>query len=434
MAKRRAEGWTLGAVHDDAKKETPLLVPYDQLSEREKNTDRAVVNSVIAGIGREGWTLEPPDLNHATASADLAEWTRHLESQRPSIVGRGARSKDFDMDDRPEIAVPALKRFPVLRRALEFLSEHLTPVWRVKDAEAVRLLARHQWIARLAIGAGTLAIVAAIFQLVLGRVTPEPTSWGNYLMVVEVVSVLIAAFVVAIGFAYAFHHDWIASRNASERLRSLKFTALGDPDLWANPAIWEGKLLKEIAALKDLEFGKTKEWIEELGSPVPDPPRAPLGMSSNESQPLAAFVRLKRLEFQQRYFERRAAETERKAWFLRLHFPVVIFVASVVAVFAHVIAERVNHGHDVATWLIGIAAALPVFGLGLRASLAAFEIPRSRNLFRAKARALEHHIRRNAECAASPRRTLVHIARVESLFTAEHLEWCRLHVEAEWFV
>ena len=37
---RIADGWIYGPVRDDNKKETPCLVPYDDLPEREKDFDR----------------------------------------------------------------------------------------------------------------------------------------------------------------------------------------------------------------------------------------------------------------------------------------------------------------------------------------------------------------------------------------------------------
>ena len=39
-ANRIAEGWTLGPVRDSAKRQTPCLVPYEDLPEEEKAYDR----------------------------------------------------------------------------------------------------------------------------------------------------------------------------------------------------------------------------------------------------------------------------------------------------------------------------------------------------------------------------------------------------------
>ena len=83
---------------------------------------------------------------------------------------------------------------------------------------------------------------------------------------------------------------------------------------------------------------------------------------------------------------------------------------------------------------IALAAVLPVIGFGFRAWLAAFEAPRSRNLFRAKALAIDDYIARGNAGATSVNQTLNHIAYSEHFFNNEHREWCRLQMEAEWFV
>ena len=40
-AGRIADGWSYGAVRDDAQKKHPCLIPYEELSEEEKDYDRA---------------------------------------------------------------------------------------------------------------------------------------------------------------------------------------------------------------------------------------------------------------------------------------------------------------------------------------------------------------------------------------------------------
>lgn len=46
-AARVAEGWVYGPLRDDTKRQTPCLVPYDQLPEEEKEYDRRTALQTI---------------------------------------------------------------------------------------------------------------------------------------------------------------------------------------------------------------------------------------------------------------------------------------------------------------------------------------------------------------------------------------------------
>ena len=56
-AGRIAEGWTYGPVKDSIRKETPLLVPYDELPESEKDYDRSTALSTIKLIIKKGYRI-----------------------------------------------------------------------------------------------------------------------------------------------------------------------------------------------------------------------------------------------------------------------------------------------------------------------------------------------------------------------------------------
>jgi hypothetical protein len=58
---RMAEGWRYGPVRNEARKEHPDLVPYDQLSEGEKEYDRHTAMESIKLILSLGYRIEPPD-------------------------------------------------------------------------------------------------------------------------------------------------------------------------------------------------------------------------------------------------------------------------------------------------------------------------------------------------------------------------------------
>lgn len=56
-ANRIADGWTYGPVRDDAKKETPCLVPYEDLPEEEKAYDRETAFGTLKYIVSLGFEI-----------------------------------------------------------------------------------------------------------------------------------------------------------------------------------------------------------------------------------------------------------------------------------------------------------------------------------------------------------------------------------------
>lgn len=57
---RIADGWRFGPKRDDAKKEHPGLVPYEQLSEAEKEYDRQTAIETIKAIIALGYRVVKP--------------------------------------------------------------------------------------------------------------------------------------------------------------------------------------------------------------------------------------------------------------------------------------------------------------------------------------------------------------------------------------
>ena len=56
-ASRMAQGWTYGPVRDDAKKQTPCLVPYADLSDEEKAYDRDTAMETLKLIVSLGYDI-----------------------------------------------------------------------------------------------------------------------------------------------------------------------------------------------------------------------------------------------------------------------------------------------------------------------------------------------------------------------------------------
>ncbi len=57
-AGRIAEGWTFGEQRDDARKQTPCLVPYAELPEAEKEYDRNTALSTLKMVLALGYRIE----------------------------------------------------------------------------------------------------------------------------------------------------------------------------------------------------------------------------------------------------------------------------------------------------------------------------------------------------------------------------------------
>ncbi len=55
---RLKEGWTYGEKRDDQKHQTPCLVPYEELTEEEKNYDRNTATETLKLIISLGYKIE----------------------------------------------------------------------------------------------------------------------------------------------------------------------------------------------------------------------------------------------------------------------------------------------------------------------------------------------------------------------------------------
>lgn len=58
---RFSEGWSLGPIRDDANKEHPCLVPYDQLPDLEKKYDRKTAMETLKAIIALGYRITRDD-------------------------------------------------------------------------------------------------------------------------------------------------------------------------------------------------------------------------------------------------------------------------------------------------------------------------------------------------------------------------------------
>lgn len=59
-AKRLAEGWRYGKRRNDVSKRHPNLIPYEQLSEADREYDRATALNAIRLLVKLGYSIVPP--------------------------------------------------------------------------------------------------------------------------------------------------------------------------------------------------------------------------------------------------------------------------------------------------------------------------------------------------------------------------------------
>lgn len=416
---------------------------------------------------------------------EVTQWRKFLESEFNHAQTNSAspRSWTFDIDDRPELQQMALERTPRIKRALQFLEEHVHPRLIEADREAQSRQASRRRIAWLAIWPGIGAVVLAILQLIFSHLMP---SLVGFVAVTEILTVFLALLAVIMGFKWQSHHRWLTCRQAAERLRNLKFQALGWHELWCDESAWQNFVLAEIKIISGLTDHAAERWATEddvTPEIVTDPH---CHADPTELRALCDYYLFKRLRYQKAYFDRQSKKADVHSWAARWKVSLWVFFASVVIVFLHgLIAVSIalfspatehasNHEHAPETtqvaatdahevdehavgtpthaaesthdgghssWLhnteiglVGLAALLPVVGFGIRAWSAAFEFPRSRNLFRSKSFALNELIEFLDIDSIDLMRTMHHISHAEHFFLAEHREWCRLQIESEWYV
>jgi ryanodine receptor 2 len=59
-SQRLAQGWTWGPSRDDARKQHPCLIPFEQLADSEKDIDRAAALETIKVILVLGFSISRP--------------------------------------------------------------------------------------------------------------------------------------------------------------------------------------------------------------------------------------------------------------------------------------------------------------------------------------------------------------------------------------
>jgi uncharacterized membrane protein YhaH (DUF805 family) len=213
-----------------------------------------------------------------------------------------------------------------------------------------------------------------------------------------------------------------------------------------NPTVWYGRSSDEIRnsiesmshVLRNPEEHMIHEWVtwrvqiskrfDPLPSSIPD----------EVLKELVDYYKVKRLQNQQRYFDRQAQKRHRWERWTRNVSPVCFFL-SIVAAFSHFLFEWLAGEDHHESWLhffasvfVLLAAALPVLAMGVRTFRAAHEFGRNKLRFEGMSHFLSDILALVEK--PEPAAAMIPLLReAEIALDSEHRAWLRLMIEAEWF-
>jgi hypothetical protein len=335
------------------------------------------------------------------------------------------------------------ERWPALREALEICERTVNQVYQSADAEARRHQRRHRWVTAFAAVLGTFAVIFAILQL--AKYIDIPKFW---LASWEFAAAMIALFAVILGVVAALQRRWLLERHKAERYRLAKFGFLIDATMWSgNAAAARGvvdELQGKLAAIAALRSKALHTWA----STDEIPHKAASSMITKDTlDSLVDYYLTKRLDKQIDYFSQAGRRRVRHR--LLRWLPQVCFFVGVAMAFGHFGIEVYKHGQGeqragsgqekpadsgnaTSELLIILAAAFPVVGAGFRTFYLAFEP--HRNVLRSQAKYhvldnLKQELQGDTDAGAK----FLALWDCERTMEAEHREWLRLMIEAEWF-
>lgn len=362
------------------------------------------------------------------------------------------RNVQHDMDDSRD-----MPEVQPLRDILQYCQENVLPQFRDADDAALKYQQEHRRRAESVAWLGAAAVILAVFQIFAGTIgldgdTPALRGWpdwsvapaqalwrltGHLVPALPMLEFLVVAAMVGLvlyGIRSYTKEEWLLERYKAERLRLLKFAFLLDPVLWGHDpkgvARSKDRLSTQVDAVVNSTQSTLECWLSE--GTIPSVWEAPPEGQMNEAalEQLLDYWRKKRIGFQMDYLAEamhRYTRLDRKT---RLAAP-VLFFGSVAAVLAHLAVEAA-HGNKLSQFFIFLAASLPALGSTFRTVRSAYESARNASRFEANLHIL-NRLSDRLQDESSPGAVFRELGFCEQVLEADHREWMRLMVEAEWF-
>jgi hypothetical protein len=415
-AKRVAEGWSHGPARDDVKKQTPNLVPYDQLSEEDKDYDRRVSSHTLALLLQRGYRIVAPGAE--TLFGLQAALTESVED-------------DFtpDLPDSPEIPAPLRERLTAIN---EIIAEDFKQ-WDGAASDCQRTYLRASLRC-------TLCVMSAI-ALALYQVAGYPTPGLHYLVIpiVELLLVVNASRYVLHDYRHQWKDNWLLNRARTERVRALKYHALLDPELWSAATLPQvtAKLRQEVVELRLAGPHNLATWLER---PSVIPVRSFLSGDLSLDQAICNYYWRRRVIAQLKHASKKAMSHEHEDNRTKV-YGTVLFFAVLAFVFSHLLVDMVCHEQleakvpfpsFLSKLLAVLAALVPAIGAALHVYRSGREW--GRNHLRMKALGLKLNLfRTELERPATLSQHLFTIHQCENTLLAEQQQWLQLMKECEWY-
>ncbi len=319
----------------------------------------------------------------------------------------------------------------VNRSRLKGLGAKLRAQYARNDKAAIKGQKRHETIVIFVGVFGTLAVLLGLVELAHKKI-PAPA---------DLVTTGIAAAAVILGLRAALHHSWLLMRHRAECYQLLMWSVLTSPGLWGSSEEEASAVLasaeSRLAHLEHISYRSLETWL--------DDDEAPVGLPSGGRAPPPRLISLYcdvRLDGQKDYFIRRSRVNRRLDRWTRLVAPVA-FGLSVVAVLWHFLRDVILRtdsqgllGTDseggLGFALLLAAVGIPVLAGAFRVIRGALEPARNFTRYRGKHKVLEKLARRIRQSDQGAPSVFTDLAQGEQILEAEHREWLRLMMEAEW--
>jgi hypothetical protein len=365
-----------------------------------------------------------------------------------------------DMHDTPAEMI----EWRPIAAALQSCQEIVEPAYRAADRAALQYQRQHQLITIAAAIFGTVAVLFAILQLpriISGSVVSIPVAEG--------VTAAIAFVAVLLGIFTLRQVGWMFLRHKAERFKFLKFRFLIDPHLWGPDQEKRERTVQWLKSSADKITELTNEELETWAEHgiLPEEPASLAGSKADvyTLYKLVDYYLTKRCRSQLRYFERKAQQFSSRDRYVKA-LPRLLFFGSIFAALMHFsldlfatylqphteaaqTAEVMTQGApaiSLTVALILLAASLPVIGAGVRTFRSAYQLARNTSRYKASFEAIKlpaERLERDAErlyglyaeghTVVDAHDVFRDMWRCEQILEAEHREWLRLMMEAEWF-